>query len=209
MHAVAPVVHAPRGAAPAPRRVRGASRLSVRRAAAEPLGLGSLVPDTLREMETDEEFKLAKERLETEGQAALTREERARRRRALTGMNVPSFDAFVAERGVTPLRRKPTTILQVNIGLYCNQACSHCHVESSPLRKEEVMSAKTANRLIELMDNSNGSIKTLDITGGAPEMMEQFRPLVDRREEEGHRGDRPVQPDRCCSSPGRRTYLSF
>jgi radical SAM/Cys-rich protein len=178
MHAVAPVVHAPRGAAPAPRRVRGASRLSVRRAAAEPLGLGSLVPDTLREMETDEEFKLAKERLETEGQAALTREERARRRRALTGMNVPSFDAFVAERGVTPLRRKPTTILQVNIGLYCNQACSHCHVESSPLRKEEVMSAKTANRLIELMDNSNGSIKTLDITGGAPEMMEQFRPLV-------------------------------
>ena len=63
------------------------------------------------------------------------------------------------------MRRKPTTILQVNIDLYCNQACSHCHVESSPLRKEEVMSAKTANRLIELMDNSNGSIKTLDITG--------------------------------------------
>ena len=175
MHAVAPVAHAPRSAAN--RRVRSASRLSVvRRAAAEPLG--SLVPDTLREMETDEEFKLAKERLETEGQAALTREERARRRRALTGMDVPSFDAFVAERGVSPLRRKPTTILQVNIGLYCNQACSHCHVESSPLRKEEVMSAKTANRLIELIDNAQGSIKMLDITGGAPEMMEQFRPLV-------------------------------
>jgi radical SAM/Cys-rich protein len=177
MRAVAPVVHAPRGAAPAPRRVRSASRNSIlSRAAAEPLG--SLVPDTLREMETDEEFKLAKERLETEGQAALTREERARRRRALTGMDVPSFDAFVAERGVSPLRRKPTTILQVNIGLYCNQACSHCHVESSPLRKEEVMSAKTANRLIELIDNAQGSIKMLDITGGAPEMMEQFRPLV-------------------------------
>ena len=170
MRAVAPVVHAPRGAAPAPRRVRSASRNSIlSRAAAEPLG--SLVPDTLREMETDEEFKLAKERLETEGQAALTREERARRRRALTGMDVPSFDAFVAERGVSPLRRKPTTILQVNIGLYCNQACSHCHVESSPLRKEEVMSAKTANRLIELIDNAQGSIKMLDITGGAPEMM--------------------------------------
>ena len=77
MRAVAPVVHAPRGAAPAPRRVRSASRNSIlSRAAAEPLG--SLVPDTLREMETDEEFKLAKERLETEGQAALTREERAR-----------------------------------------------------------------------------------------------------------------------------------
>ena len=132
MRAVAPVVHAPRGAAPAPRRVRSASRNSIlSRAAAEP-SLGSLVPDTLREMETDEEFKLAKERLETEGQAALTREERARRRRALTGMDVPSFDAFVAERGVSPLRRKPTTILQVNIGLYCNQACRTA--TSSPRR---------------------------------------------------------------------------
>lgn len=30
----------------------------------------------------------------------------------------------------------PSTILQVNIGLYCNQACAHCHVESSPLRTE-------------------------------------------------------------------------
>ena len=40
------------------------------------------------------------------------------------------------------------------------------------------MSAKTANRLIELIDNSQGSVKMLDITGGAPEMMEQFRPLV-------------------------------
>jgi radical SAM/Cys-rich protein len=43
------------------------------------------------------------------------------------------------------------------------------------------MSAKTANRLIELMDNSQGSIKTLYTTGGAPEMMEQFRPLVAAR----------------------------
>jgi hypothetical protein len=25
--------------------------------------------------------------------------------------------------------------LQLNIGLYCNQACAHCHVDSSPKRK--------------------------------------------------------------------------
>ena len=88
-------------------------------------------------------------------------------------------------RGARPLVREPTTILQVNIGLYCNQACSHCHVESSPLRKEEVMSEETAQRLIHLMDAAQGSIKTLDITGGAPELMAQFRPLVLAARERG------------------------
>ena len=54
------------------------------------------------------------------------------------------------ERGVTPLRRRAASTLQLNIGLYCNQACSHCHVESSPLRKEAMDSA-TAARCIALL----------------------------------------------------------
>lgn len=145
---------------------------------AEAMLLGSLIPETLREMETDEDFKQAAARLKSEGQAALTREERARRRRALSGLDVPSFDQFVVREGARPLVREPTTILQVNIGLYCNQACSHCHVESSPLRTAEVMSAEVAERLVRLIDASDGGVKTLDITGGAPELMAQFRPLV-------------------------------
>ena len=36
-----------------------------------------------------------------------------------------------------PMVRGAAKILQLNIGLYCNQACSHCHVESSPLRQEQ------------------------------------------------------------------------
>ena len=40
------------------------------------------------------------------------------------------------ERGVSALVRKPAATLQLNIGLYCNQACTHCHVESSPKRTE-------------------------------------------------------------------------
>lgn len=139
---------------------------------------GSLVKETLREMETDEEFQTARRRLKEEGQAALTKEERARRRRALDGLDVPHFDEFIVQNGADPLVRKPTTILQVNIGLYCNQACSHCHVESSPLRTSEVMSKEVADRIVELIDAADGSIGTLDITGGAPELMEQFRPLV-------------------------------
>jgi hypothetical protein len=54
------------------------------------------------------------------------------------------------ERGVTPLRRREAATLQLNIGLYCNQACSHCHVESSP-RRTEAMDAATAARCIALL----------------------------------------------------------
>lgn len=40
------------------------------------------------------------------------------------------------ERAGVALVRSQARILQLNIGLYCNQACNHCHVESSPKRKE-------------------------------------------------------------------------
>lgn len=66
------------------------------------------------------------------GQAALTREEAARRRRSLEAIAAPNFSEKLAASGCSPLRRKPTTVLQLNIGLFCNQACKHCHVESSP-----------------------------------------------------------------------------
>ena len=48
-------------------------------------------------------------------------------------------------------KEKPITTLQVNIGRRCNQACFHCHVESSPHRKEN-MELKHVDRLIELID---------------------------------------------------------
>ncbi len=72
------------------------------------------------------------------------------------------------------LRRDPATTLQLNIGLYCNQACSHCHVESSPLRKE-TMDRETAQACMRLLAASSGSVRTLDLTGGAPELNPQFR----------------------------------
>jgi hypothetical protein len=78
------------------------------------------------------------------------------------------------EHGARPLRRDPATVLQLNIGLYCNQACSHCHVESSPLRTEQ-MDARTAARCIQLLAGGRSSVRTLDLTGGAPELNPQFR----------------------------------
>jgi hypothetical protein len=56
------------------------------------------------------------------------------------------------------------------------QACSHCHVESSPLRTE-AMDRATAVRCLELVEDAleRGGLRTLDITGGAPELSPQFR----------------------------------
>ena len=53
------------------------------------------------------------------------------------------------------------------------QACSHCHVESSPLRTE-MMDHATARRCVDLMASAP-SVHTVDITGGAPELNAEFR----------------------------------
>jgi hypothetical protein len=53
-------------------------------------------------------------------QAQLTREERKKRRRALDNIGVPSFDEFLSQQKMV-LEKKPIEILQLNIGLYCNQ----------------------------------------------------------------------------------------
>ncbi|MBI2431411.1 MAG: arsenosugar biosynthesis radical SAM protein ArsS [Candidatus Hydrogenedentes bacterium] len=66
--------------------------------------------------------------------------------------------------------------VQVNIGLKCNLACRHCHVVSSPKRKEE-MSWETMQAVLRAAQLAGAH--TLDITGGAPEMHPDFREFVD------------------------------
>ena len=138
----------------------------------------SLIPDTLAEMEGDEDFKLTAKKLREVGQQRLTLEERKRRRRALDAIGVPDFGPFLEQKGVPGghIVRTPTTMLQVNVGLYCNQACTHCHVESSP-KRTETMSAETVEHILRVL-RASPSVQTVDITGGAPEMNEAFRPLV-------------------------------
>ncbi len=74
-----------------------------------------------------------------------------------------------------PLKRTQLNTLQVNLGYLCNQQCLHCHVNASPKRKEN-MSSATVEEIIQFL--SLGNIKTLDLTGGAPEMNPNFRHLV-------------------------------
>ena len=71
--------------------------------------------------------------------------------------------------------KEPIETLQINIGYKCNQACKHCHVNSSPLRTE-----KMSNEIISLIPKiiDRYKIKTLDITGGAPELHPEFKNLI-------------------------------
>lgn len=144
----------------------------------------SLVEETLESLENDEGFQATSKKLKEKGAAAMTKEERLQRRRALQDLGVPDFLSFVSseqnkENGdeIKVLHRKEPKVLQVNIGLYCNQACGHCHVESSPLRTEEQMTSETVTQILNVLKNTP-SITTLDITGGAPELNENFRMLV-------------------------------
>lgn len=75
-----------------------------------------------------------------------------------------------------PLRATGIETLQVNVGKRCNQACKHCHVEAGPQRTE-IMTRETAELVIDALAR-HPEIKTLDITGGAPELNPHFRFLV-------------------------------
>lgn len=81
------------------------------------------------------------------------------------------------------IKRGRLTTLQVNMGDLCNQSCSHCHIEASPNGKN-IMPKKVVDDILGFLRDNN--IKTLDITGGAPELnpnfeyfVESARPFVD------------------------------
>lgn len=96
------------------------------------------------------------------------------------------FDVKVAEATGGPLRAEKISIVQVNIGLVCNQQCVHCHVAASPKRKER-MSWETMGHVLNVAREVDCTL--LDITGGAPEIHPDFRRFVVSAREAGH----PVQ----------------
>ncbi|HEX6156361.1 MAG TPA: arsenosugar biosynthesis radical SAM (seleno)protein ArsS [Burkholderiales bacterium] len=79
--------------------------------------------------------------------------------------------------GFPPIRRARLETLQVNLGYKCNQSCLHCHVNAGPTRTE-MMSRDVMADVVTFMGVSR--IKTLDITGGAPELHPHFRALVEK-----------------------------
>ena len=79
-----------------------------------------------------------------------------------------------------PLHWRVIETLQVNLlGYRCNQSCVHCHVNAGPHRSEE-MSSETVDEVLRFLPDSP-EVRTLDLTGGAPELNPDFRRLVGAR----------------------------
>ncbi len=90
----------------------------------------------------------------------------------------PSFAERLADDGFPKLQPSEPEIFQINIGKLCNQTCGHCHVDAGPDRKEENMSRESLEKCLAIIKKVK-SIKTVDITGGAPEMNAHFRWFVE------------------------------
>lgn len=95
--------------------------------------------------------------------------------------------------------------LQVNLGYRCNQTCLHCHVNAGP-KRTEMMTRETVAAVLGFIDNQR--IRSIDLTGGAPELNNHFRYLVTAARE---RGIRVI--DRCNLSileePGQESLADF
>jgi radical SAM/Cys-rich protein len=89
---------------------------------------------------------------------------------------------LMRQYGFPALRRARLETLQVNLGYRCNQSCLHCHVNAGPTRTE-MMSRETLTDVLVFLQVSK--IRTLDVTGGAPELHPHFRELVARARELG------------------------
>jgi radical SAM/Cys-rich protein len=103
------------------------------------------------------------------------------------------------------IRRKALETLQVNLGYKCNQSCLHCHVNAGP-KRTEMMDQATVDAVLHFIDSS--TVRTLDLTGGAPELHPLFRSLVAAA---GERGLEVI--DRCnltvLFEPGKEDTADF
>ena len=112
---------------------------------------------------------------------------------------------LLVETDFPPLRRAQLETVQLNMGYICNQSCVHCHVSAGPNRTES-LTAETAALVLRFLDGARPG--TLDMTGGAPELNENFRPLARAARE---RGLRVI--DRCnltvLEEPGQEDLAEF
>ncbi|HZZ93399.1 MAG TPA: arsenosugar biosynthesis radical SAM (seleno)protein ArsS [Usitatibacter sp.] len=112
---------------------------------------------------------------------------------------------LLARTDFPPLARRTLDTVQVNVGYVCNQSCVHCHVNAGPTRTESMQAGTAADVAAYL---AVSAARTLDLTGGAPELNPHFRELV--------RGARALGMeviDRCnltvMSEPGQAGLAAF
>ena len=94
----------------------------------------------------------------------------------VANQNLDNFATKLKETNLFPLSPVGLDVFQINMGKMCNQVCSHCHVDAGPDRKE-IMTKETLQMCLDAIQKSN--VKTVDLTGGAPEMNPNFRWFVE------------------------------
>ncbi len=99
-----------------------------------------------------------------------------RKKRIVREQGTNRFALKLADYSIA-LRRGRPEILQVNVGKLCNLTCVHCHVNAGPKRKE-IMSRETIDRIIGWFGKTD--IPTIDLTGGTPEMIPDFRYFIEQ-----------------------------
>ena len=91
------------------------------------------------------------------------------------GTDFEPFPQTLSKHCLT-LERSITDTLQINLGLLCNQFCRHCHLSAGP-RRTEMMTRETMDDVISFAER--GRFKTVDITGGAPELNPHLEYLIE------------------------------
>ncbi len=92
---------------------------------------------------------------------------------ALERIGGQAFDAVLA----APLLPASLEIFQINLGKLCNMTCRHCHVDAGPDRVDAVMDRETMDACLQVIGQTG--VRTVDLTGGAPELNPNFEYLVE------------------------------
>lgn len=101
--------------------------------------------------------------------------------RAEKGMNY--FEERVHKDCRADLSAAGIRVLQVNLGLKCNQSCHHCHLECGPDRRE-IMPWEVMSAVLEVAGKVRPEL--VDITGGAPELHPRIKDFIQALRRSGH-----------------------
>ncbi len=78
------------------------------------------------------------------------------------------FAQALAAAGCELVRGELDTV-QVNVGAWCNLQCRHCHLRAGPGRRQDVMGRRVMAEVAAFVARTGA--RTVDITGGAPELV--------------------------------------
>ena len=93
-------------------------------------------------------------------------------------LDIEPFDQRVHDAEL--LKSASMDVMQANVGYACNLACSHCYLECSPKRSEQ-MSRETMEACLAAF--KMGGFRVFDITGGSPEMNPNLEWLIEQASE--------------------------